>query len=255
MTQKPLDGGGSGYLCNLRCEKFFQPIPTGPMDRQIRIDKISKDQTMQLRHSVLWPDLPLSHVCLPEDDEGFHYGAFLPQRDTPIAVISLFRENIPTDEETRDPEPGLSSANSMTHYCEAVRFRKFVCEPQYQGQGYGSQLLLHALSMVRYEWGVTMAWCDARTATQDWYKRRGFQPFGPKFFKGAVEYVRMKADLKDLKHEEHLMTPCSVSPAFFLDALSGSPDFLDDQVVPRRGGSNWRRSKCSKSLEEIGDSY
>ena len=255
MTQKPLDGGGSGYLCNLRCEKNIQLILTGPMDSQIRIDKISKDQTMQLRHSVLWRDLPLSHVCLPEDDAGLHYGAFSPQRDTPIAVISLFRENIPTDEETLDLEPGLGSAKLMTHYCEAVRFRKFACEPQYQGQGYGSQLLLHALSMVRSEWGVTMAWCDARTATQEWYKRRGFQPFGPKFFKGTVEYVRMKADLKDLKREEHLMTTCSVSPVFLLDALRGSTDFLDPQGVSRRCGSNWRRSKCSNLLEEIGDTY
>jgi GNAT superfamily N-acetyltransferase len=206
MAQNSLDDGGSGYFYNLRCEKNSLPIPTGPMDRQIRIDKISKDQTLQLRHSVLWPDLPLSHVCLPEDDAGFHYGAFSPQRDTPIAVISLFRENIPTDKETLVPGPGLSSANLITLYCEAVRFRKFVCEPQYQGQGYGSQLLLHALSMARSEWGVTMAWCDARTETQEWYKRRGFQPFGPKFFKGAVEYVRMKADLKDLEREETVLS-------------------------------------------------
>ncbi|KIM36533.1 hypothetical protein M413DRAFT_78076 [Hebeloma cylindrosporum] len=186
-------------------------MPTGPRDHHpIRIDKISKDQTLQLRHSVLWPDVPLSHVCLPEDDAGIHYGAFSPQRDTPIAVISLFREDIPTDKETPHPaETDLfsGSANLMTRYCEggllAVRFRKFACDPQYQGQGYGSQLLLHALSMVRSDWGeVTMAWCDARTATQEWYERRGFHPFGPKFFKGAVEYVRMKVDLEDLEREE-----------------------------------------------------
>ena len=51
-----------------------------------------------------------------------------------------------------------------------------------------------------------MARCDARIATQEWYKRRGFQPFGPKFFKGPVEYVRMKADLKDLEHEEIVLS-------------------------------------------------
>ena len=183
---------------------------------QIRIDKISKDQTLQLRHSVLWPDLPLSHVCLPEDDAGLHYGAFSPQRDdddddAPIAVVSLFRETIPTDKETTEPEPepGLSSAHLMTRYCETVRFRKFVCDPPYQGQGYGTQLLLHALSMVRSEWGVTMAWCDARTATQKWYERRGFKPFGPKFFKGAVEYVRMKANIKDLEREDEIVLSTS----------------------------------------------
>jgi len=215
---------GISVTCDAK--NFSKQITTGPMDRQIRIEKISRDQTLHLRHSVLWPDLPLSHVFLPEDDAGFHYGAFSPQRDTPIAVISLFRASIPTDKETPDPDPGLSSANSVTHYCEAVRFRQFVCEPQYQGQGYGSQLLLHALSMVQSEWGITMVWCDARTVTQEWYKRRGFEPFGPKFFKGPVEHVRMKAELKDLglkTREEQVVTTCSVSPAFFLAA---SPFFL-----------------------------
>ena len=223
------------------------------MDRQIRIDKIGRDQTLQLRHSVLWPDLPLSHVCLPEDDAGFHYSAFLPQHDTPIAVISLFRANIPTDKETPDPEPGPSSANSMTHCCEAVRFRQFVCEPQYQGQGDGSRLLFHALSMVQSEWGVTMVWCDARTTTQEWYKRRGFEPFGPKFFKGPVEHVRMKADLKDLglkKREEQVMTTCSVSPAFFWTLLVAPPIFW--MRVP---SSLWEQLAASQMLQLVGRNW
>jgi len=218
MPQKLLGGGGSAYFCNLRPKKKCPLIPEGPLDHQIQIVKISKDQTWRLRHSVLYPGLPLSHAYLPEDDAGLHYGTFLPQRDTPIAVVSLFRENIPTDKETPDSEPGLSSAKLLAHFCEVVRFRQFVCEPQYQGQGYGSQLLLHALSIVRSEWGVTVVWGDCRTETQEWYQRRGLQPFGPKFFKGAVEHVRMKADLKDLnlkKWEEQLVTTGSVSPPFF----------------------------------------
>ena len=108
--------------------------------------------------------------------------------------------------------------------------------------------------MVQSEWGITMVWCDARTATQEWYKRRGLQPFGPKFFKGTVEHVRMKADLKDMnlkKREEQLVTTCSVSPAFLLDALSGSTDFwmpMGSLVVVGAIGGVLNPPTCWKKL-------
>ncbi|KAJ8522277.1 hypothetical protein ONZ45_g1169 [Pleurotus djamor] len=44
----------------------------------ISFRQIQPTQTIPLRHSVLWPDAPISHVLLPEDDLGWHYGAFLP---------------------------------------------------------------------------------------------------------------------------------------------------------------------------------
>ena len=56
------------------------------------------EETIPLRHSVLWPNMPLSHVCLPEDASGTHYGAFLSLRETPVAVISLFLEDLPYEQ-------------------------------------------------------------------------------------------------------------------------------------------------------------
>jgi hypothetical protein len=41
---------------------------------------IDADQTIPLRHSVLWPNAPISQVLLPEDDKGIHIGAFIPRR-------------------------------------------------------------------------------------------------------------------------------------------------------------------------------
>ena len=162
--------------------------------QDIRILKISSQDTIELRHSVLWPDMPTEHVILPEDAHGMHYGAFLPHVNQPVAVISLFLAPIPIGVLTKRQERPNSTYPPMATE-NAVRFRKFACYPQYQGRGFGTQLLLYALSMARSELGVTVAWCDARRATQEWYSKRGFVPFGDTFFKGPVEYVCMKLDL------------------------------------------------------------
>ncbi|KAF9476186.1 GCN5-related N-acetyltransferase [Pholiota conissans] len=165
--------------------------------QSIKITKISKEDTISLRHSVLWPDMPPEHVILPEDELGVHYGAFLPHHSHPVAVVSLFVEACPID---RPIEAQLSSnGTSLLKTKErAVRFRKFACDPQYQGKGFGTQLLLHALSIARSELGVQVAWCDARRTTESWYSKRGFVSFGNPFFKGPVEYIRMELDLNQL---------------------------------------------------------
>jgi len=145
--------------------------------------KIVVDQTLDLRHSVLWPHKPVSYVRLPEDDSGHHYGAFLSATDTaPIAVISVFIEALPALDDA-----GLNDFATLP----AARFRKFACNPSYQGQGMGTTLLQHVFNAARSELGCGVIWCDARLATKGWYERRGMRTFGKTFFKGEVEYVRM----------------------------------------------------------------
>ncbi|KAF5314904.1 hypothetical protein D9619_007511 [Psilocybe cf. subviscida] len=178
------------------------PVCDVALSTQIR--QIGKEDTLDLRHAVLWPNLPVSDVCLPEDDLGVHYGAFHPPNISPIAIISLFVEDLPSIETdmaaddtltgTTSEDPNSTAASGRTGE-SAVRFRKFACSLDWQGKGVGTRLLLHALSMARVDLGVTVAWCDARTATQDWYRRRGFVAFGPVFYKKDVEYVRMWLDL------------------------------------------------------------
>ena len=171
----------------------------------VRIDKITKEETIPLRHSVLWPNMPPSHVCLPEDATGTHYGAFLPLRETPVAVISLFLEEPPSLRDGHDTEINLKSENSIMisgdedGYCRpaqqrAVRFRKFACEREFQGKGIGSQLLAYVLSRARTELGATTVWCDARSTARGWYIKRGLVPFGPTLHKGPEEYIRMRID-------------------------------------------------------------
>ncbi|KAJ7065829.1 hypothetical protein C8F01DRAFT_752889 [Mycena amicta] len=183
---------------------------------------ITAAQTISLRHSVLWPDKDVEYVLLPEDANGRHYGAFICESSAsapaaghthdqdhhpdPLAVISLFAEECPTPtptptpidkdamERVDDAPPGLEN-NEETRRSMAIRFRKFACEPAYQGRGIGTQLLQHAVAVARTELDGTLLWCDAREATRAWYERRGLTAFGDMFYKGSVKYMRMKMAL------------------------------------------------------------
>lgn len=42
----------------------------------VTIRRIDAQETVPIRHSVLWPNHPVSHVLLDEDRTGYHYGAF-----------------------------------------------------------------------------------------------------------------------------------------------------------------------------------
>lgn len=119
---------------------------------------------------------------------GKHFGAFLSSEDKPVAVISLFAESIPIDSSGVNDFPA-------TAFPLAVRFRKFACDPTYQGRGIGTKLLLHAFSVVRSEFSATVIWCDARTTSVGWYRKRGMSSFGESFWKGHVEYIRMKIEM------------------------------------------------------------
>lgn len=154
----------------------------------IEIKQVSPEETVPLRHTVLWPNYPVSHVLLPEDSQGFHYGAFLPQRETPVAVISVFKESLPSDmrRETKVPEEQPAAA---------ARFRKFACEPSHQGRGIGTTLLKYVFEVAARDLECDAIWCDARLATAEWYERRGMSRFGEVFYKGDIPYVRMKASL------------------------------------------------------------
>ena len=143
---------------------------------------------MPLRHAVLWPDKPTTYVLLPEDSAGHHFGALLSEAEPVVAVISLFVKPLPTSE--LRPETAVSSGTTSL----AARFRKFACYPSQQGRGIGSALLADAFNVAR-DLGCTIIWCDARLEAAPWYEKRGMRCFGEVFFKGPVEYVRMKADL------------------------------------------------------------
>ncbi|KAI0369405.1 GCN5-related N-acetyltransferase [Pilatotrama ljubarskyi] len=159
--------------------------PRVAMSEDIEIRQITAEETVPLRHSVLWPDHPVSYVLLPEDSTGLHYGAFVPTSSVPVAVISVFH----------DPLPGVSGASMPAAPKRAARFRKFACDPAHQGRGIGTLLLRHVFEVAKTTMGCSVIWCDARLSTAGWYERRGMRKFGETFFKGDIEYVKMVREL------------------------------------------------------------
>ncbi|TFK68829.1 GCN5-related N-acetyltransferase [Pluteus cervinus] len=151
------------------------------------------EQTLPLRQKVLWPDLSLAQLMLPEDSNGIHLGAFIPQQREHVAVISLFIEPLPIDNKSHhcldNVSPASNDADLQIQPGVMVRFRKFACEPDYQGYGIGTRLLRYALSIARDELHGSILWCDARVTAVDWYTRRGMSVTGRSFYKGPVEYV------------------------------------------------------------------
>ena len=152
--------------------------------------RITPQQTVPLRHAVLWPNKPVEYVLLPEDSTGYHYEAFDDSTTgEPLAVISLFLEDIPPE---GDPD-AHRGADSPTP--AMARFRKFACEPSFQGRGIGTTLLRYVLDVTRDELNCRVLWCDARVESAGWYERRGLSKFGRTFYKGEVEYIRMRVQV------------------------------------------------------------
>ncbi|KZT59584.1 hypothetical protein CALCODRAFT_493533 [Calocera cornea HHB12733] len=198
----------------------------------ITIRPIPPSSTHALRHSVLWPHKPLEYVILDEDEQGWHFGAFLaspeaPQGDgqgagegeelelgEPVSVISCFLEPLP-----EDLLPSASSSSTP----RTGRFRKFATSPAHQRQGIGRALLLYTLRFLtslpdedrnssRGGKGVRRVWCDARWEKRGFYERVGMTAVrppprdaheggeeGPTFYKGDIPYVRMVLDVEDLQ--------------------------------------------------------
>lgn len=137
-------------------------------DTMLTIRPIAAADTYALRHAVLWPDKPASYVALPEDDAGYHFGAFIGAEL--VSVISLF----------------VSGTEA--------RFRKFATSFAFQNQGIGSQLLAHTLAAATAA-GACSIWCDARQTALAFYQRFGLQPEGAIFYKGDIAYLRLRRPL------------------------------------------------------------
>ncbi|MBT1065104.1 GNAT family N-acetyltransferase [Bowmanella sp. Y26] len=135
---------------------------------RVDIAEISWQQTMALRHQVLWPDKPLVFCRVAEDEDGCHLGAFAD--DKLVCVASLFVKD------------------------NAMRLRKFATLPEYQGQGIGSSVLSEAILRAR-NLGLASFWCDARQSASGLYRRFGLCQSGEPFYKGEIAYARMALTL------------------------------------------------------------
>ncbi len=119
--------------------------------------------TWPLRHEVMWPNMPIDFVKLPEDASGIHFGLFV---DTNlVSTVSLFQTDVGT-----------------------AQFRKFATKKKQQGKGYGSKLLLHLIEYTKKQ-RFQCLWCNARIDKTDYYKKFGMVETDKTFLKQNQKFV------------------------------------------------------------------
>lgn len=135
------------------------------------IKQITSNETILIRHKVMWPNMPLEHVKLPNDENARHFGLFVNGEIT--CVVSLFEEN------------------------NEIQFRKFATLIEYQGLGYGTILLKNIIDLIKKE-GITKLWCNARIEKLKFYEKFNLKLTPKKFKKDGIDYVVMEQQFYEL---------------------------------------------------------
>jgi len=133
------------------------------------IERISPQETLNVRHLVLWPDKPVEFCQLENDSDGIHYGGFVDGKL--ISVASIFIEG------------------------DRARLRKFATLSEYQNKGYGTLMLNKIIEDLIYI-DIKWFWCDARVNAEGFYNRFKMSRAGEVFLKSDIEYVVMERDIR-----------------------------------------------------------
>ncbi len=128
-----------------------------------KIELITSDQTLDLRHKVLKPFLSKKECLTPEDflPTTTHFGLFY--NDRLISTASVFPES-----------------NIDLHCGFPYRLRGMASDINYQGQGFGGALLMSIIDFLKDK-RCDMLWCNARIKAFPFYKSNGFQFSGEMF--------------------------------------------------------------------------
>ncbi|MCT7656205.1 N-acetyltransferase [Oceanimonas sp. NS1] len=130
----------------------------------MRVESLSVEEVLPLRHTVLWPNEPVAFCRVAEDDAGAHFGIRL--HGEVVYVASVFFSG------------------------DTARLRKFATKMACQGQGMGSVMLRFLIEHLR-ERGMRELWFDARASATAFYGKFGFAVEGARFYKHGVAYYRM----------------------------------------------------------------
>lgn len=134
----------------------------------MNIISIDWQAAIAVRHKVLWPNKDPSFCAVDGDRDGLHYGVI--ENEELVCVASIYFNG------------------------DTARLRKFATLPEYQGNGIGSAMLEHLLSILTGK-GISCFWCDARESAIEFYAKFGMQPEGDKFYKSDVAYFKMSRSL------------------------------------------------------------
>lgn len=129
------------------------------------IREIQTEATYPIRQQALYPTNDFSKVLLSDDAKGKHLGLFV--QDRCVSVLSLFEKE------------------------DGIQLRKFGTLPEFQGKGYGTALLLHALAI-----SVGRVYLNARLEKMDFYLKFGFVETKETFTKNGFDYCVMEKLVK-----------------------------------------------------------
>lgn len=134
----------------------------------IEIRPINWQQTIPIRHRVLWPNKPKEFCHINGDNAALHYGAFI-QGDL-VCVASIYIAD------------------------NKARLRKFATEAAYQSKGIGTAMLRHIIDSLS-QTKIEVFWCDARESAMSFYQAFGMVRSSERFYKADVPYFRLSLNL------------------------------------------------------------
>ena len=132
------------------------------------IGAVSLPEVWDLRHRVMYPNLPPEAVHLPDDASGQHLGLYI--NNQLVSVISCFDRG------------------------NELQFRKFATENEQQGKGYGSALLAHVMKLA-VETHKQKIWCNARVSATGLYEKFGMQSVGDVWEQYGLAFIKMEKEL------------------------------------------------------------
>nr|WP_248724927.1 GNAT family N-acetyltransferase [Seonamhaeicola sp. ML3] len=134
----------------------------------MEIKTITTEDVLDIRHKVMWPNMPKDYVKIIDDNLAKHFGVF--ENNKLVSIVSLFIKN------------------------DEVQFRKFATLEEYQDKGYGSRLLNHIIDYSQKK-GYKKIWCNARVNKTNLYHKFGLKETNQTYVKGGIEFVIMEKEL------------------------------------------------------------
>ena len=134
----------------------------------MKIRAIKWEETLAVRHKVLWPNKPESFCQVDGDELANHYGVYIEEKL--VSVASIYIED------------------------KVARLRKFATLIEFQNAGLGTKLITHIINALKSA-GIEYFWCDARTTAVGFYQKFNMVQQGGEFTKSGVLYIKMKVKL------------------------------------------------------------
>ncbi len=131
----------------------------------MQIEKLNWEETIDIRHQVLWPNEIRSYCKVTGDESALHFG--VTYNNLRVCVASIYTDG------------------------SSVRLRKFATLFEYQGKGVGTFMLNYLISELKNS-GCDYFWFDARETAVAFYKRFGFKRDGEIFYKNGIAYFKMQ---------------------------------------------------------------